>query len=100
MNAGQAKGTAVIPVLFEEMDGVWLRMQGKDHIRMKKQEMKVSVMYEGWEKTKRRTAISAIKRFLPEWKAVISSMKKEKPKSTGTTMQTASRKAFRRAFGY
>lgn len=50
MNADQAKGTAVIPVLFEEMDGVWLRMQGKNHKRMKKQEMKVSVMYEGWEK--------------------------------------------------
>lgn len=50
MNADQAKGTAVIPVLFEEMDGVWLRMQGKDHKRMKKQEMKVSVMYDGWEK--------------------------------------------------
>ena len=46
----QAKGTEIIPVLFEEMDGVWLRMQGKDHKRMKKQEMKVSVMYEGWEK--------------------------------------------------
>ena len=50
MKADQSKGTAIIPVLFEEMDGVWLRMQGKDHKRMKKQEMKVSVMYEGWEK--------------------------------------------------
>jgi len=50
MEADQAKGTKEIPVLFEEMDGVWLRMQGKDHKRMKKQEMKVSVMYEGWEK--------------------------------------------------
>jgi len=98
MNAGQAKGTAVIPVLFEGMDGVWLRMQGKDHKRMKKQEMKVSVMYEGWEKdrkkTERRTAVSAIKRFLPEWKAVKSSMKKEKPRSIGTTMQMNSGSAF------
>lgn len=50
MNADQSQGTAVIPVLFEEMDGVWLRMQGNDHKRMKKQEMKVAVMYEGWEK--------------------------------------------------
>ena len=50
MEQDQAKGTKEIPVLFEEMDGVWLRMQGKDHKRMKKQEMKVSVMYEGWEK--------------------------------------------------
>jgi hypothetical protein len=50
MNADQGKGTASIPVLFEEMDGVWLRMQGKDHKRMRKQELKVSVMYEGWKK--------------------------------------------------
>jgi hypothetical protein len=50
MKADQDKGTAVIPVLFEEMDGVWLRMQGKDHKRMRKQELKVAVMYEGWEK--------------------------------------------------
>ena len=50
MEQDQAKGTKEIPVLFEEMDGVWLRMQGKDHKRMKKQEMKVAVMYEGWEK--------------------------------------------------
>ena len=50
MNADKTKGTEVIPVLFEEMDGVWLRMQGKDHKRMKKQEMKVAVIYEGWKK--------------------------------------------------
>lgn len=50
MEADQSKGKEVIPVLFEEMDGVWLRMQGKDHKRMKKQEMKVSVIYEGWKK--------------------------------------------------
>jgi len=56
MKAGQAKGTAVIPVLFEEMDGVWLRMQGKNHKRIKKQEMKVAVMYEGWEKDGRKNS--------------------------------------------
>lgn len=50
MEADQSKGKEIIPILFEEMDGVWLRMQGKDHKRMKKQEMKVSVMYEGWKK--------------------------------------------------
>jgi len=49
MEQDKAKGTREILVLFEEMDGVWLRIQGKDHTRMKKQEMKVSVMYEGWE---------------------------------------------------
>ena len=38
MEAGQAEGKKEIPVLFEEMDGVWLCMQGKDHKKQKKQE--------------------------------------------------------------
>ena len=49
MEAGQAVGKAEIPVLFEEMDGVWLAMQDKAHKKMKKQEMKVFAMYEGWD---------------------------------------------------
>ena len=49
MEAGQAEGKAEIPVLFEEMDGVWLSMQDKTHKKMKKQEMKVFTMYEGWD---------------------------------------------------
>lgn len=64
MEADQAKGTEVIPVLFEEMDGVWLRMQGKDHKRMKKQEMKVAVMYEGWEKDGKKNSRLHNKRVL------------------------------------
>ncbi len=48
MDAGQAKGEAMAPVLFEEMNGVWLCMQDSKHKRMKKQEMKVFTMYEGW----------------------------------------------------
>jgi len=64
MNTDRAKGTAVIPVLFEEMDGVWLRMQGKDHKRMKKQEMKVSVMYEGWEKDGKKNSRLSNKKVL------------------------------------
>jgi len=48
MDAGQAKGEAVAPVLFEEMDGVWLSMQDRNHKGKKKQEMKVFTMYEGW----------------------------------------------------
>jgi hypothetical protein len=51
MEAGQAKGENGIPVLFEEMDGVWLRMQDNAHKKMKKQEMKVFTMYEGWDAT-------------------------------------------------
>lgn len=57
MEANQSKGKEIIPVLFEEMDGVWLRMQGKDHKRMKKQEMKVSVMYEGWDQGKNNSRL-------------------------------------------
>ena len=64
MNADQAKGSASIPVLFEEMDGVWLRMQGEDHKRMKKQEMKVSVMYEGWEKDDKKNSRLSKKKVL------------------------------------
>lgn len=61
MNAEQAEGNKVIPVLFEEMDGVWLRIQDEHHKKMKKQEMKVFTMYEGWdaekEKQKRSTLV-------------------------------------------
>lgn len=49
MEAGQSEGKKVIPVLFEEMDGVWLRMQDKNHKKAPKQEMKVSTTYEGWD---------------------------------------------------
>lgn len=41
METGRAEGKAEIPVLFEEMDGVWLSMQDSTHKKMKKQEMKV-----------------------------------------------------------
>ena len=36
------------------MDGVWLSMQDKDHKEMKKQEMKVATMYEGWDAEKEK----------------------------------------------
>ncbi len=48
MNANQSEGTRGLGVLFEEMDGVWLSMQDEHHKKMKKQEMKVFTMYEGW----------------------------------------------------
>ena len=41
MHADRAQGEKVIPVLFEEMDGIWLHMQNINHRKMKKQEMKV-----------------------------------------------------------
>ncbi|MBS6814523.1 MAG: ISLre2 family transposase, partial [Lachnospiraceae bacterium] len=41
MNEDQAEGEKGIPVLFEEMDGVWLNIQDEQHKKKKKQEMKV-----------------------------------------------------------
>lgn len=58
MNAGQAKGTRIVPVLFEEMDGVWLCMQDEHHKKAKKQEIKLFTMYEGLKAgDKRRTLV-------------------------------------------
>lgn len=61
MNADQAEGQREVSVLFEEMDGVWLRMQDEHHKKAAKQEMKVFTMYEGWdaekEKQKRSTLV-------------------------------------------
>lgn len=61
MEAGQPEGKKAVPVLFEEMDGVWLRMQDEKHKKMKKQEMRIFTMYEGWdaekEKQKRSTLV-------------------------------------------
>ena len=54
MNANCAEGQREIPVLFEEMDGVWLNMQDEHHKKMKKQEMKVFTMYEGWDAEKEK----------------------------------------------
>ena len=49
MKSGNTEGQKEIPVLFEEMDGVWRKMQGPDHKRIPKKEMKVFTMYEGWD---------------------------------------------------
>ena len=49
METGRAEGTKAIGILFEEMDGVWLRMQDPSHKKAPKQEMKVFTMYEGWD---------------------------------------------------
>ena len=61
MEAGSAQGRKAVPVLFEEMDGVWLHMQDRYHKKLKSREMKVFTMYEGWdaekEKQKRSTLV-------------------------------------------
>ena len=44
------KGRREVPVLFEEADGVWLNLQGKDRKqrRYPKAEMKAAIAYDGW----------------------------------------------------
>ena len=49
MEAEQTEGKKAVGILFEEMDGVWLRMQDSRHKKAPKQERKVFTMYEGWE---------------------------------------------------
>ncbi|OUQ21692.1 ISLre2 family transposase [Lachnoclostridium sp. An14] len=50
---GHIKGEKESPVLFEETDGVYIRLQGKDRKRMgqDKAELKVGIAYSGWRKT-------------------------------------------------
>ena len=61
MEADTLNGERVVPVLFEEMDGVFLKMQ-KDRKKAPKKEMKVATTYEGWdeelEKEKRSTLVN------------------------------------------
>jgi len=64
MDAGEAKGVKEVGLLFEEMDGVWLRMQGRDHKKAPKQEMKVGVTYEGWEADEKDNSRLANKRVI------------------------------------
>ncbi len=61
MNHGDSRGRREIPVLFEEMDGVWLRMQKHDHKKAPKQEMKVFTMYEGWDAEAEKMGRSVLK---------------------------------------
>lgn len=54
MDADQTEGEKVVPVLFEKMVGVWLHIQDAHHKKMKKREMKVFTMYEGWDLEKEK----------------------------------------------
>lgn len=50
---GQLNGSKEINVLFQEMDGIWLNIQGKDRPKRgksKKKELKLGITYEGWKK--------------------------------------------------
>ena len=47
----ELNGKKEVSVLFEETDGIWLYMQGKDRPKKgKKRELKLAVTYEGWKK--------------------------------------------------
>ncbi|MGL5330126.1 MAG: ISLre2 family transposase [Peptostreptococcaceae bacterium] len=47
---GALRGEVEVPVLFQEQDGVWLYIQGKDRPsgKCKKKELKLAVSYTGW----------------------------------------------------
>ena len=46
----QGRGEIITPILFEEADGVWINMQGKDRPKKKrKSELKMAAAYDGWE---------------------------------------------------
>ena len=49
---GALKGEKEVPVLFQEQDGIWLSIQGKDKPKgkNKKKELKLAVSYTGWKK--------------------------------------------------
>ncbi len=50
---GNLQGSREVDVLFQEADGVWLNMQGKDRpSRGRKREMKIAINYEGFKKRK------------------------------------------------
>jgi len=48
---GNLKGNMKVPVLFQEQDGIWLSIQGKDKPKGKssKKELKLAVSYTGWK---------------------------------------------------
>ena len=50
---GHIRGKKEVPVLFEEADGVYVKLQGKDrkNNRQDKAEIKVGIAYDGWKKT-------------------------------------------------
>jgi hypothetical protein len=50
---GMLDGDKEVKIIFEEADGLWLNMQGKDRPKngkSRKKEIKLAVSYEGWEK--------------------------------------------------
>ena len=79
---GHLKGKKEVPVLFEEADGVYIKLQGKDRKKEKqdKAEIKIGIAYDGWKRTGQN-------RYALEDKVVVAGfskawIKKVKDKST------------------
>lgn len=49
MEAGRSTGQRQVEVLFEEMDGLWLKMQKGQGKKAAGKEMKIATTYEGWD---------------------------------------------------
>ena len=79
----QTRGNKETPILFEEMDGVWLKAQESGR-KAPGMEVKVGTMYEGWKDTagKRstlaeKTVVAGVERsesFHEKWEAKIQSI--------------------------
>ncbi len=79
----QPRGTKGTHVLFEEMDGIWLKCQKGRGKKAPKAEVKIGTMYEGWKADagKRSTlsgktvlaGIESSETFLEKWEAKVQS---------------------------
>ena len=58
MERGINKGAKQTSILFQETDGVYLKMQGKDRTKAKNQELKLATIYEGWTEGERHGLIN------------------------------------------
>ena len=70
---GHVKGKREVPVLFEEADGVYIKLQGKDRKKEKqdKAEIKIGIAYDGWRK-------AGPDRYVLENKVVVAGFSKAK----------------------
>ena len=58
MDRGINKGAKQTNVLYQETDGVYLKMQGDDRKKAKNQELKLATIYEGWYEGNRHELIN------------------------------------------
>ena len=58
MDRGINKGAKQTTVIYQETDGVYLKMQGDDRKKAKNQELKLATIYEGWYEGNRHELIN------------------------------------------